>query len=134
RSYTQPAPLGTARAEERRKARAEAATAATEGLNTYGWVDQGKGIARMPISNAMVLTVREWQNPPAGRSNLVPLAQQGWNVPLADFAIRERSAPSRWKSACARYLCPDPPIHKCSIPQWQPWQLRHALFAVLPLA
>jgi len=76
RSYTQPAPLGTARVAERRKARAEAATAATEALNTYGWVDQGKGIARMPISNAMVLTVREWQNPPAGRSNLVALAER----------------------------------------------------------
>jgi hypothetical protein len=71
-----PPPLGVHRAEERRKARAEAAMAATEALNTYGWVDQGKGIVRMPISNAMVLAVREWQNPAAARSNMVGLAER----------------------------------------------------------
>jgi hypothetical protein len=76
RKSAEPPPLGANRAEERRKARAEASMAATEALHSYGWVDQGKGIARMPISNAMVLTVREWQNPAAARSNLVALAER----------------------------------------------------------
>jgi len=76
RKSAEPAPLGAHRAEERRKARTEAGMAAVEALNSYGWVDQGKGIARMPISNAMVLTVREWQNPGAARSNLVALAER----------------------------------------------------------
>ena len=75
-----PPPLGTARAEERRKARIEAATAATEVGNSYGWVDQSKGIVRMPISNAMVITVREWQNPAAARSNLLALAERSAHV------------------------------------------------------
>ena len=71
-----PLALGANRVEERRKARAEAGMAASQLLNTYGWVDQGKGIVSMPISNAMVLTVREWQNPGAARSNLVALAER----------------------------------------------------------
>lgn len=76
RSNTTPEPLGAARAAERRKARAEFRAAAVEGLDGYGWVDQGKGIARMPISNAMMVTVREWQNPAAARSNMVALAEK----------------------------------------------------------
>ena len=76
RQSAAPPPLGANRAEERRRARAEATTAAVEALNSYGWVDQGKGIARMPISNAMALTVREWQDPAAARSNLVALAER----------------------------------------------------------
>jgi hypothetical protein len=76
RENAEPPPLGANRAEERRKARAEASMAAVEALNSYGWVDQGKGVVRMPISNAMVLTVREWQNPGAARSNMVALAER----------------------------------------------------------
>jgi hypothetical protein len=76
RKTAEPPPLGASRAEERRKARVEASIAAVESLGSYGWVDQGKGVARMPISNAMVLTVREWQNPAAARSNLVSLAER----------------------------------------------------------
>jgi hypothetical protein len=76
RKSAEPPPLGANRAEERRRARAESSMAAVEVLNNYGWADQGKGIVRMPISNAMVLTVREWQNPAAARSNLVALAER----------------------------------------------------------
>ena len=81
RRDSQPPALGAARAEERRKAADEFRAAGTEGLHGWGWVDQGKGIARMPISNAMVLTIREWQNPAAARSNMVALAEKAAAVP-----------------------------------------------------
>ena len=76
RKHAEPPPLGAARAGERRKARAETTTAATQVLNSYDWTDREKGIARMPISNAMILTIREWQNPAAARSNLLALAER----------------------------------------------------------
>jgi len=69
--YTRPAPLNAARISERyenlEKLRAEEAKV----LNEYDWQDQAKGIVRLPITNAMELIVREYQNPAAARSNLI---------------------------------------------------------------
>jgi len=79
--YTRPAPLGAARAQERLKARAEVTAANTESLNNYGWVDQGKGIVRMPITNAIPLALKEWQNPAAARSNLIARAEKAAEQP-----------------------------------------------------
>ena len=76
REKTQPPPLGTARAEERRKAAADFQAGAVETLNNYGWVDQSRGLVRMPISNAVVLTLREAQNPAEARKKLVALAEK----------------------------------------------------------
>lgn len=78
-----PPPLGAARAEERVKARAESTMLAAEALQSYGWADPGKGLVRLPISNAMALTVREWQNPAVARSNLVALAERAAAAPPA---------------------------------------------------
>ena len=79
--YTRPAPLGTARAQERLKGLAEITAANTEVLNNYGWVDQGKGIVRMPVSNAVELALKEWQNPAAARSNLIARAEKVAEAP-----------------------------------------------------
>ncbi len=76
RSYTRPAPLGTARVEERRKALAELNAADTEALNHYGWVDQARGMVRLPINVAMELTIKEWANPAEARARLISLAQR----------------------------------------------------------
>jgi hypothetical protein len=69
--YSRPAPLGEDRAAVRRKALTELRAAEAETLNTYAWQDQVKGIVRLPIAQAMRLAEREWQNPPAARSNLI---------------------------------------------------------------
>lgn len=69
--YTKPAPLAEDRNAVRRKAHAEVIAAGTETLNNYGWVDQTKGIVRLPVEQAMKLTVAEWQNPEAGRATLL---------------------------------------------------------------
>ena len=71
RHYTQPAPLGTDRALERIKNLKEMRAANEEALNNYAWQDQAKGLVRLPVARAMEITLQEWQNPAAARSNLI---------------------------------------------------------------
>jgi hypothetical protein len=47
------------RAEARQKKLNDAHNAATQDLNSYAWVDKGKGIARIPIDRAMELTLHD---------------------------------------------------------------------------
>jgi hypothetical protein len=47
------------RAEAREKKLNDARNAAAKELNSYAWVDKGKGIARIPIDRAMELTLRD---------------------------------------------------------------------------
>ena len=75
-NYMQPEPLGKNRAEERAKALAELQAADNDALNNVGWVDQSKGLVRLRIQDAMDIVEREWQNPPAARSNLVARAEK----------------------------------------------------------
>jgi hypothetical protein len=69
--YTRPAPLGAERAAARAKALAELRGAEKQALDNTGWIDQGKGIVRLRIEDAMKLVERQWQNPAAARSNLI---------------------------------------------------------------
>ena len=59
------------RAAVRAKALAEIRAAETQALNNPGWIDENRGLVRLPISVAMRITEREWQNPAAARSNLM---------------------------------------------------------------
>jgi hypothetical protein len=79
--YTQPPPLGEDRVALRKKALADLRAAEASELDSYGWVDQGKGIVRLPIAEAMKLTLREWQNPASARSNLIARVQKATAVP-----------------------------------------------------
>src|SRR5438477_3922267 len=47
------------RAGAREKKLSDARTAANKELNSYAWVDKGKGVARIPIDRAMQLTLRD---------------------------------------------------------------------------
>jgi pilus assembly protein FimV len=47
------------RAEARKNKLNDARNAATKELNSYAWVDKGKGVARIPIDRAMQLTLRD---------------------------------------------------------------------------
>lgn len=40
-------------------------------LNNSGWVDQPRGIVRLPIATAMQITGRNWQNPTNARADLI---------------------------------------------------------------
>lgn len=62
------------RAAGRIKALAEIRAAESQALNQPGWIDQSRGLVRLPIDLAMQITEREWQNPSAARSNLTARA------------------------------------------------------------
>ena len=80
--YTHPAPITQNRAAERKKALSEIRTAEIESLNSYGWVDQPKGIVRLPIARAMEVTLQQYEkNPTAFRTNLVAAAEKAGAKP-----------------------------------------------------
>ena len=55
--------------------------ASADALNNYGWQDQAKKLIRLPITNAMQLTIREYQDPAAARSNLIARADKAFAPP-----------------------------------------------------
>ncbi len=82
RNYTQPAPaVDAARKAERAKALAELRAAEAEALNHVAWIDQPKGLVRLPITEAMKLAEREWQNPAQARSNLIARVEKATALP-----------------------------------------------------
>ena len=81
--YSQPPPLGEDRIAVRKKALADLRAAEASELESYGWVDQTKGVVRLPINEAMKLALREWQNPAAARSNLIARVEKATAVPPA---------------------------------------------------
>lgn len=74
--YTHPAPLGADRVQERHKNLREQRDAEAKVLSEYDWQDRGKEIVRLPIQRAVELTLQEWQNPAAARSNLIARAEK----------------------------------------------------------
>ena len=62
------------RATVRSKALAELRSAEATALNTAGWVDQDRGIVRLPISTALDLSEKAAQNPAAARADLITRA------------------------------------------------------------
>jgi hypothetical protein len=82
RHYTQPAPLGEDRAAVRARTLVELRAAETEALTTPAWIDQTKGLVRLPIAQAMSMVQQQWgQNPAAGRSNLVARVEKATAAP-----------------------------------------------------
>ena len=81
--YTRPAPPTEDRAALRRKNLQDLRNANAEVLNNpnYVWQDQGKGIVRMPIKDAMELSLKLWQDKNAARSNLFARAEKAFAVP-----------------------------------------------------
>jgi hypothetical protein len=74
--YTRPAPLNQARVEERKKALAELREADAKSLTSYEVIDAGKGTVRLKIDRAMELTIDEYKNPAAARTNLIARAEK----------------------------------------------------------
>ncbi len=50
---------------------AEIRATEAQDLSHAGWIDQQRGIVRLPIAVAMKLAAKEWRNPAAARSNLI---------------------------------------------------------------
>jgi len=93
RQYTQPAPLGQTRIQERKKALADLQAANADVLNNYAWQDQAKGLVRLKIAEAMRLTVQEYQNPAAARSNLTARADKAFAPPPPAPKVPEKPNP-----------------------------------------
>jgi hypothetical protein len=74
RTYTQAPPLTESRAAERRQILLDFKAANEPLLDKYDWQDQAKGFVHIPIDRAKELILEEWQDPAAGRSNLMARA------------------------------------------------------------
>jgi hypothetical protein len=55
----------------RAKALAEIRATEEKSLNTAGWIDQSRGIVRLPIDTAMQEAAQAWQNPAQARADLI---------------------------------------------------------------
>ncbi len=68
--------IDTDHAAVRIKALTELRATEAQALNQAGWIDQSRGLVRLPIDLAMQITEREWQSPSAARSNLTARAEK----------------------------------------------------------
>jgi hypothetical protein len=71
-----PRPINQARADERAKVRKELTDKAVQALHSPGYVDRAKGIVRLPIKQAMQMTIEAYKNPEAARANFVARAEK----------------------------------------------------------
>ncbi|HEX4343818.1 MAG TPA: hypothetical protein VH255_10520 [Verrucomicrobiae bacterium] len=82
KNYMKTPDLGAARAAERSEKLKELRADESTGLHEIGWVDQSKGVVRLPIDAAIELELREWQNNPAeGRAKLIARVEKANAVP-----------------------------------------------------
>ena len=79
--YTTPPPVGTQRAEERKKNLADQKAAEAAALEGYAWQDKEKGFVRVPLERAMELVVQEWRNPAEARAQLIKRVEEATAVP-----------------------------------------------------
>ena len=78
---TRPEAVGAGRAAERKKALVQTRNEEVQALERYDKIGAGPGFVRMKIEDAMKLTLKEYQNPAAARSNLVARADKAGTPP-----------------------------------------------------
>lgn len=76
--YTAAPPVFAERSAERLQIRAEFDAANSPLIHDYGWQDETRGFVRVPLDRAKELVLEEWQNPEAGRSNLMARAAKAF--------------------------------------------------------
>ena len=80
--YTKSDPIDQVRAAARAKALAELRAAESEAMRTTGWIDQGKGVVRLRVEDALKIVERDWgKDPVAARSNLIARVVKATFVP-----------------------------------------------------
>jgi hypothetical protein len=79
--YTRPEALNAARVRERFQFLQEIRSAESQAVSQYTWRDRNKGLVILPIERAIELTLQEWQNPQAARSNVVALLEKAMEQP-----------------------------------------------------
>jgi hypothetical protein len=82
RHYMQAPALNANRAAERSKAYAEMRAAETEAIHNVGWIDQGKGIVRLRVEDAVKMVEQSWgKDPAAARKDLIARVEKATAVP-----------------------------------------------------
>lgn len=79
--YLKPAPLNTARIDERRKALQEVRAESEKALQNYEVIDPGKGMVRLRLDRAMELTIEDYKSPMAARTALTARANKAAEPP-----------------------------------------------------
>lgn len=94
-------PRGNSYEKKRARVRAEKLQAVreetTKALTTYAWVDKNKGVVRIPITDAMKVTVAELAQKTPAPAN--PIATPAANPPAQNAAPPASPAPSPTTSA-----------------------------------
>jgi hypothetical protein len=71
-----PPAIDADQAEQRYKALAELRAAESKALDNPGWIDQQRGIVRLPIDRAILQAAEAWQNPAQARADLMSRAEK----------------------------------------------------------
>jgi hypothetical protein len=79
--YTRPEDLTATRVKERFQFLQEVRAAEAKATTEYAWRDRGKGLVILPVERALELTLQEWQDPAAARSNLLARLQKAMEQP-----------------------------------------------------
>ena len=80
---TAPPALGAERAAARAKDNADIRASGVDQLGSYGYVDKAKGVVRVPIDEAIRLTVQGYKSPGEFHSNLVVRIEKATAPPPA---------------------------------------------------
>jgi len=79
--YTTPPSITAQRAAERAKNLTELRAAEKHDMETYGWVDQPKGIVRLTVERAVQLTVDGGNDLASARKDLIARVEKATAVP-----------------------------------------------------
>lgn len=71
-----PPAIDADQAQQRIKALSEIRAAESSALNNPGWIDQQRGIVRLPIETAISNAAEAWQNPTQARADLMNRAEK----------------------------------------------------------
>jgi hypothetical protein len=71
-----PPAIDADQADQRIKALAELRATENVALNNAGWIDQSRGIVRLPIETAIQKAAEAWQNPAQARADLMSRAEK----------------------------------------------------------
>jgi len=86
-----PAPaIDAAPAADRSQALADLRATEADALANVGWVDQSRGLVRLPIDSALRLAADKWQNPAGARADLNARAEKA-AAPAAPVAPQPSS-------------------------------------------
>ena len=78
------------RAAERAKDLADIRATEAQALDNPGWIDQSRGVVRLPIAVALQLAAQAWQNPAQARADLI--AREGKATAAAPVAPAKPNA------------------------------------------